>query len=302
MISEDRPLDALIPGLRASAAAGGVGFFDATVGSQRVWVIALGDDPGGVEGAHYRVAHILEAALLRTMSTPWTLPEVVAPEQVHLFQLVPIEGDLGRAVSAFGFGESILSGPRWEEILRAIPRSEASPPLETKGLPRAWSARVKRGASAPMVEELERRIRAETKDFWGEEPGAPAARLLKHAGALLGRTLAADTAGLDALESLLVSVDRGVFRWIPPLVLQAVADLVGVLAHQDHGAEPAWSFSEPEEDGFVPPPVLRVGDGTEEVHVPILLHLVRWWVMPLGQREETPPPLSEWVGDQFAKG
>lgn len=289
-MTDDRPLDALIPGLRPSVDTGGLGFIDATVGSDRVWVLGLAGETGGLRAIHAHAGQIIEAALLRALAQPAANLPGDAPTALHLLELDPQPGDLEPALAAYGLRPSHLSGPRWVEISSALAKKAEHHHL------RSYTAAVR--PAAPEVLRLHGALLERTVEVWGESPGAPARRLLALLGTEQGRELGPTLATLDLVEERLSSRAIGVIRWVPPLLLQAVADLVGLLAHEIFQASPAWSVAEPEEDGFVPPPVLRIGEGPEEFHVPVLLHLIRWWVLPIQEGEEV-PPLSAWMAEQF---
>lgn len=286
----DRPLDALIPGLRPSVDTGGLGFIDATVGSDRVWVLGLSGETGGLRAIHQHAGQIIEAALLRALAQPAASLPGEPPTALHLLELDPQPADLEPALAAYGLGPSQLSGPRWVEISSALAKKSGHHHL------RSYTARVR--PPAPEVLSLHSALLDRTVEVWGESPGAPARRLLALLGTEQGSELAPTLAALDLVEERVSSRAIGVIRWVPPLILQAVADLVGLLAHEVFHQSPAWSVAEAEEDGFVPPPVLRIGEGPEEYHVPVLLHLIRWWVLPIQEGEEV-PPLSAWMAEQF---
>jgi hypothetical protein len=114
----------------------------------------------------------------------------------------------------------------------------------------------------------------------------------------MGEETSATLEALDRLEASIVSREVGVIRWIPPSLLQAACDLVGAIAAQEIGLPVQWAHCEADEQGIAPPPLLRVDAGEDLVHIPIALHLLRWWVMPLREGEE-PSPLSAWIRDQF---
>ena len=131
-------------------------------------------------------------------------------------------------------------------------------------------------------------------EAWGAQPGNYWRQLANVLGEASDPTLAA----LDQLEERLVSKEVGFIRWIPPSLMQAACDLVGAIAAQQIGLPVQWAHCEAEENGLAPPPLLRIDAGDELVHIPIALHIMRWWIMPLQEGEE-PSPLSAWIRDQF---
>jgi hypothetical protein len=287
----DRPLDALIPGLHAPPPD--KSFLELPLPTGLEWIIPIDEHQGGPAALHHRVAQLIEAAMLSALATPPGNREDLGREvrRVRLFIFTQIEGDLFRALAAFALRPDPPSGDEWREVFAA---------LDAKGPPEsAWSAEVD-AASSPIGIEVRRLHQAlvdDTLEPWGAEPGRPADRLLHLLSDLGGRPMSTALEAIDLAESLLISKKHSCIRWLPPLVFQALCDLVGVAASRDLGAEIEWAVSETETDGFTPPPLFRVG---EQDHVPIALHLLRWWVMPLRAGEEV-PPLSAWVRDQFSR-
>lgn len=272
---------------------------EATIAGAPAWILALDRDPGGAAALQRWAARHLEAAILAHVSAPCPRAVGETPEGygaiptggVHLFVYAPIEGDVRRALAPFGLTPSELSGPRWDEVRAALREAVPDAPLVA-----TYSARV---VARPALRSLHDALVADTEEVWGAAPGQPAARLLHVAHDLLGREHDADLAGLDAVEALIVDRTPGVLRWLPPLVLQALADLVGAVALRTLGSRVEWAECAPEPDGFTPPPLLRLTTrrAPEPVHLPIAHHLVRWCVMPLLAGEQA-APLSAWLADE----
>ncbi len=105
-------------------------------------------------------------------------------------------------------------------------------------------------------------------------------------------------AGLDLLETIFGQQRPGILRFIPPRFFLAIADTIGVVAAREFGAKVAWSDASPDDDGFAPPPLLRIATKEGEAHIPAALHLLTWCIMPLADGEVA-PALSEWALDQF---
>lgn len=299
-MSDDRPLDSLIPGLRVPRSNGGLHLMEASIAGAPAWVFGLDRDPGGAAGLQRWAAHHLEAALVARAAEPAPAVRGDHPEGygvpptggLHLFLYASIAGNLSAALRPFGLVQSALSGPRWDEVRKGFGEAIAAPvPVAT------FSAKVQ---MKPELARIHAALVADTGEPWGTEPGRPAARLLHLAADLLGTPLRADRAGLDAVEELVVDDAPEVLRWLPPLVLQALADLVGLVVEQDLQAPVEWAECAPEPDGYTPPPLfrLRTRRAEEPVHLPIAQHLVRWCVMPL-RRGEVTVPLSAWLTDEI---
>lgn len=297
-MSEDRPLDALIPALRAARGTGGLHLLEASIAGAPAWVLGLDRDPGGAAGLQRWAAQHIETAILARMAAPG--PHVLGEDPtgygeaptggLHLFLYADVAGNLARALQPFGLVPSELSGPRWDEVRTALAEGVGST------APRAtFTARVRQ---RPELPALHRALIEDTLEPWGAAPGRPASRLLHLVDDLTGTSVEPDAEGLDLVESLLVDPTTDVIRWMPPLLLQALADLVGVVAQEALRVPVQWAECAPEPDGYTPPPLLRLETRreTEPVHLPIAEHLVRWCVMPL-QKGEQPVPLSAWLAD-----
>jgi hypothetical protein len=254
------------------------------------WALAIPEDPGGPRALHQRTARLLEASLLAALSTPPDDAERLdrTPRSLHLFCYPPIAGDLERALAAFGLKPAPDEGDGWAAVHLALAAGRAP-------ATRWWVPFLHGVLGAVKASQLDRELREVTVERWGELPGLPGQRLCQALQPALG-PLGPDLASLDRIEGALITRQTGAIRWLPPLVFQALCDLVGAIAASELGAAAEWSVAEAEPGEPVPPPMLRVR-GT--VHVPIGLHLVRWWVMPLAEREDV-PPLSTWCRSQFA--
>lgn len=134
---------------------------------------------------------------------------------------------------------------------------------------------------------------------WGNPPG--------WAGESLCRTLKQgppfDLRTLESLERTLVPDESECIRWIPSLCFQALCDLVGILSTTSTRSVDWASAAAPAEGSKAEiaetiPPLLRMREGSEEMHVPIGLELLRWCVMPK-QPGEVIPPFSKWLESAF---
>jgi len=303
-VGDDRPLDDLVAGLRPASRGH---FLEAQIGGKKAWIIALDEPLSGAALLRKRVQEILEGALVAAVSAP--APQVRGDDAksygepptggVHLFLYREVPGDLARAVLPFGLAPSALSGPRWDEIRTTLAASFA-------GMERPVATFTAQVAVEAALGPAHAALVADTLEPWGASPGQPAERLVHLAEDLgvhgvdagLRNGVDADLAGLDAIEKLFVSRRANVLRWIPPLVLQAMADFIGVIA-QGMGSKVEWAECMPEPDGYTPPPLFRLttAHAAAPIHLPIALHLVQWCVMPV-LPGETLPPLSAWLADQ----
>lgn len=197
---------------------------------------------------------------------------------------VPYDAVAMAATMSHVRGEALRCGTTAPDEPSAVYEVEVAPPA------------AERGAVLASVELALRE--AVTGTVWGEQPGSFFRAL---SGVLAARgeaPLPATTESIDRLELLAGQFVPARVRWIPPAVFQALCDVVGVVASREFGRKVDWAASEPEEDGFAPPPLLRAKLPDGVVHIPIAEHLLRWSMMPLAEGE-LPPPLADWVADQF---
>lgn len=289
---DDRPLDSLVPGLSAPPPPADQSFLELHLPDGDEWVLSVLNDPGSPGALHHQVGHLVEASLVSALSAPRADEAAMRRDlkRLRLLLFAPIEHP-APAITAFGFGPETPAGEHWQEIYAEIAGPDRTPHSTFAAAVDPFGA-----ALGAEILRLERALLDDTREVWGEDPGQPSARLLHLMQDLSGQTFRSDLATIDAAEALLVSSKPACIRWIPPLVFQALCDLIGVVAQRALGAEVEWAVSEPEPDGFVPPPTFRVAGTT---HVPIALHLLRWCIMPLRPGEKV-PPISEWMRDQFA--
>ncbi len=272
-------------------------------GGERSLVLVCWDDPGSREVLHGEVRRRVEAALLTELCRP---PEalragVPLPSAVRLlFFCAPKEAP-GPALRAFGLAEVAAGGDlapalahvrgEAQRVGREVPDAPTS----------AWEARLAPppGERGETLARLEAALLARVGDEpWGERPGAFHAALAASARELGLGSIPPTGEGLDAVERIAIHYTPGPIRAIPPLVFQALCDLVGVVAVREHGRRVEWAASGVDARGVPSPPLLRVASSDGPVHLPIALHLLRWCVMPVSAGEVV-PPVSDWVLDQF---
>lgn len=298
----DRPLEDLGAPLRRSPIHERVLVVERPDGFE--WVLTVWEDPGGDRALHTGVRRLVEATLLSALSCPASHREAVeqTPRALRLIQLADVPGRADAALRAFGFQPWEAPASWLEERLAAL-RTEARAVGAPLGDVRAtWSAEI-REPSGMLGDKLRALHTVMTDrlgaDVWGATPGGPS-RLLAE---LLRRFFAAEITptldGLRTAEVLLVQQGPGFVRWIPPLLFQALCDLVGVVTVATWGEPVQWAVCAPEPGGFVPPPTFRIDSPSWASHVPIAAHLLRWCVMPL-QPGEQPPPLADWIAKQYA--
>lgn len=302
------PLGELFPSLRSAPEVVGRAAVHPRVlladdGIARSYVLVCWDDPGSVEALHREVRRRVEAALLADLCrSPSSLREGALPAKALrlLFFCEPAQ-DPTPALRAFGLKRIELG----LELAPAMAHVRGEAQLTGRDVPdsptSSWEARF----ASPPNERGETLLRLEAAlaerlgdDTWGERPGAFYGALADASEALGLGAIPASGDGLDAVERLAIHYAPGPLRAIPPLVFQALCDMVGVVAVREHGRRVEWAASSGDDAGVPSPPLLRVASSDGPVHVPIGLHLLRWCVMPLAEGEIV-PPVSDWVLDQF---
>jgi hypothetical protein len=269
-------------------------------GEEAAWVLACWRDPGGAKALHAALRPRIEATLLAALSTPAGMlrERPVRQESLRLALFPEIDG-AREAVRAFGLQKDAGDDATWQRALAHL-RGEA----QTLGTgagdtpSSTWTARL---ARADGIDAVEARLCDATPDdeVWGADPGAPSRRLAAALASEGHPAFEPDLDGLRALEPVVVPQVRGPIRWIPPLVFQALCDLVCVVIERDCMKRPELAVCELDDDGLAPPPLFRLAQrGGAHVHVPLGEELLRWCVMPARPGEDI-PPLARWVAATF---
>lgn len=310
MMSAERPLDALLGSLSSSDSplpqeAIHTRVLELGPEEGDAWVIAMWSDPGELPEIRWQVQRLLEATLLANLSRAAESGEALdrVPSQVRFLAFSTTQDNLATALKPFGFrldntfafeGDA-LEALRQEGMEMGWPVPEQ--PISSWTVPLQQPTSDGREGLVTIHKELRERIH---KDCWGSNPGA----FSRYAGLLMRRELDVDIQptlkGLDRFEDKVVIHNaRNCIRWIPAMLFQALADLIGVTIDQVYGHKVEWALCEPEDNGYGPPPVFRItyADG-RETHLSIGMHLLRWCVMPILEGEEV-PRLSEWLQSEF---
>jgi len=314
MMNHERPLDALLPELGEAHAP-----IPLTHVHQRVlevatddgdleWLLICWRDPGGPQALHQSLMPVVEATLLAELSRPANNLGTARHVGIRL-ALFETVADVAAATAAFGFHEQTWDAHAQPGTMAAIRDEAARVGLQVPERPVAlWHAPIRHpeGDHGARLFELQQMMSARMQDdVWGATPGGPSKLLANYIERMFRETIAPDLDGLSTLELLLVQRERdevsdmGPIRWIPPLLFQALADFVGVVATTVFGARVQWAVCEQDALGLYPPPHFRVDvPGGQSYYLPVGLHLVRWCMMPLRAGEDV-PTLAEWLADQF---
>lgn len=276
-------------------------------GGEFILGFVIWKDPGSARTLRHELGLRIEATLLSLLSR--SADDLVAegerrPSRILVFSFEPLGAESTAAFTPFGLAEVPYDPARYARAMAHVrgeaQRCGATPPdapTSVHEVPVALPD-ARRGVD---VETLEAVLREGLAGLvWGEKPGSHFIALSTALGAIDEKPLTPEAIAFDRLESIVCQLVPSRIRWIPPLVFQGLCDAVGVIATKEFGRKIDWAPSEADEDGLAPPPLLRarLDDGT--VHIPIGEHILRWSMMPLA-KGEIPPPLSEWLLDQFGR-
>lgn len=311
----DRPLDALLPGLRAPAAPA---VPQAPV-HQRVlemaeddgfsWNFALFGNPGTVRDLHKQVLALLEATMLAELSAAARHTAergaVRQPRVVRLMVYPSLPWAAQPGLVAFGLQQVGWDAARHAEVNDAFRREAATARVSIGEVPAAvFEARVSvpEGSLGDKLAAIELGMAKRLGSaVWGETPGQHSHLFAAWAAQEFHEAIRPTRDGLRALEFLVAQREPGVIRWVHPLAFQSICDLIGVIAETEFAVRVAFSVCSEDRGGMAAPPVFRVEPKSgARYHVPIAHHVLRWLVMPLGPGED-PPSLADWMPDQFSE-
>jgi hypothetical protein len=228
------------------------------------------------------------------------LAEHYAPlSAIELYLFEEPTFDIGPALRPFALERADLGAPLAQKPLSLVRREAQLVDGAPSDEPCArYVARVSPSGHALRAPLHAALLAQAPRTAWGGEPGKLASVL----GAFLTSQgvagIAPTRTGIETLESIVVSQERGVLRLIEPLVFQALCDLIAVAAHSTWQTEAEWGVCEPDENGLTPPPVIRVSHGPDTWHVPLGEHVLRWCVMPAAVGESV-PSLGAWAEHEF---
>ena len=262
------------------------------------WVLPVWADPGEGPALHQALKSRMEATLLQELSRPASSFLQEGRKRFEYIWLVAFSrlANPAEAIRAFGFRPVSFRNemqPAIAHVRQEAARVDRALPNDVAEVFEAAIARQ------PAIEPLEDALLEHTGDeVWGERPGKCFERLANATHGFGLPDLDGDWHGLRQLERFAVPPSREVVRWIPPMVFQGMADLIGVLAHRQ-GLKVDWAMCEPDEHGVAPPALLRLANSSgNAVHLPVGLELLRWCVMP-ARHGETIPSVADWAADVF---
>ena len=301
------PLDELVPGLRIrterlpALAAHPRGSRVTNDAGEDVVVLASFAPIESARALHQAFKPIVEAALLSILSQPQTA-DLRSPVALELYTFAPFPFAPDAAFALFGFVAQPLDAHEGRRALALLRREALLLDGQVSDEPLLRFRATLHVTPSDIVRQTTARLRAEaTGTPWGTEPGALARRLAVVLHELSFAGVEPSRAGIERLESILVSDAHDVIRWLDPLCFQALCDLVAVAAHNTWGANVEWAVCEVDtETSLAPPPLIRVYKHSDRSsgHVPLGEHILRWCMMPRRAGEDI-PTLGAWAEHEF---
>jgi hypothetical protein len=292
-VSEDRPLDSMVPEMRTLGGAGEGAPSDVPPVHPRVlevglesgseWTMAIWSDPHGAVAE--RVVSLLRATLTMEMSKPPTADLLARDFQaVRLLVFAELADQTIDRLEQFGFEQVEYAADQYEERMGAWRKEAAAADIELPGAPASvWRLNIAHltGSDAQRVKGVARELTDRLDGQpWGATPGGVSRLLARRLESELDVDIGMDVAELDRMiDHLVPDVDHAI-RWVPPVVFQALCDYVGVVAHGQYERKLQWGLCEETDEGLVPPPTFREPSGDEANTIPIGRVMVDWLVFP----------------------
>lgn len=307
-LSEDRPLDSLMPEMRGGKKGGGedphagapgqVGaihprVLEVGLEEGREWTLACWEDCPPVEFGE-QFGQLVEATLLREASR---IPAWEADEQrkftgMRVLTFDSIRQENRRILRQLGFVEGNYVADEYEERMDAW-RREANaagmqPPMRPVSV---WHVPVAEfdaeraealdAIEATMLEKL-------GGEVWGETPGGMSKLLARQLAEHFDIDAGLDPESLAAMAGAVTPDALQAIRWMRPVFFQALCDFVGVLLHGKYGLQVQWGMCEPNDQGIVPPPMFRDPEGPGRGAIPVGREVLRWCVLPVDDADQLP--------------
>lgn len=309
-VSEDRPLDALVPGMGPGAGtsndephADAPSDVDAIhprvleVGLEegREWTFALWDDPGASE-IRGDLLQLVRATLLRELSRP---PGETTDEEpfvgMRVLSFDSLLEESRNALRALGFTEEPYDPEEYSERMKAWRNEATAGGFRAPARPTSnWFLPVARheGDRGEALDAIVGSVIDELGgEVWGETPGGPSKLFARELEQSHDVEIGMDLESIATMESHAFPEATSAIRWCPPVIFQAICDYAGVVLHGAYGVRVQWGLCEPDERGVTPPPMFRTpGD---DRRIPVGRALLDWCVLPPNDSETDNGVLAE---------
>ena len=306
-VSEDRPLDSLMPEIQGGGSGGDEAFHadaptDVGAIHPRVlevgleegteWTLACWNDPGEA-GMRTQFGQLVRATLLKEMSRlpEWEREEERAFVGMRLLSFDSLVREGRVVLEELGFAEEPYDPDQFSERMAAWRQEARAAEMEVPARPVSnWHLPVVDPASErPGLAGVEARMLDKLgSEAWGQTPGAMSRHAARELEAEFDIEIALGSEGLRTMASYLTTDAKSAIRWTAPVFFQAICDFVGVVLHGKYGIRVQWGVCEPDPRGVVPPPMFRQpGSGTDGT-IPIGAHVLDWCVMPVAEGGDVP--------------
>lgn len=290
---ENRPLDALLPGLSSAAPISGrdsgpainPSVLEVELEDGYEWLYAGWSDPGGGIALRTEIERLMAVTLLWHLSAS---PDEVDERDFRLMRLLlfdDIAGNPGEALATLGFRVTLFDPDAYRGRLLSLHDIASESGWEIPDKPRSvWEADIVKpdDAIASRIRDIEKTLIEELADEpWGGTPGKPSKLLAEQIRMRFGTEIEPTSKGLETLDVLLFDHTPETIRWMTPMVFQAVCDFIGVVIQNEFEREVGWAESRIEpESGQPQPPILRVSTPEGPKILPIGLRMVQWYGLP----------------------
>lgn len=305
-MSEERPLDALLPGLGKSTrkksepiAASPLHprVLEVKLEDGWEWTLGAWSDPGA-RALSKRLKELIQATVLAELSkSPDSKTASRNFGKMRLLVFSKFSDKSLKAIEKIGFSADGFSPDQYAERVAAWQDEARAAGLDAAARPTGvYVLDITR--AAPVLDQNLRTIQGlMTKrlagEFWGQTPGGPSRLMATYLRQYFNATVTPDRKGLHELELFIVQDRPQCLRWVDPAIFQALCDFVGVILRAVYDLKVQWGVCTPDASGFATPPVFRVKRPDGYQIVPISLHVLNWCVMP--RSDDDAPTLAQAV-------
>ena len=310
---EDRPLDALFPELAAElppvqAAPDGPPsppvfwrVLEVELEDTWQWALASFAAPQDAHALLASLSPLIEATLLQELSRPpgYGGLESRAFEGAVLFAFEAFPPSWTPTLEAAGLTPLDRYEPdHYRARMTAWQREAAEAGLACPDRPaQIWWMPLHR--PDPALARALKIIQVRTAEalgsrVWGHSPGLPSKIMAQHVQAQLSTVISPTLQGLHELDMLMVERVHGRVRWLDPMLFQGLCDLIGVLAIHELRQRVQWGMCQPDGQGGVLPPLLRLDRAQGPHDLEIGLELYRAIIAPLPAGQDA-PLLRDWA-------
>lgn len=299
-VSEERPLDSLMPEMQKSGLSGGDDphrdaptdvealhprVLEVELEAGHEWTLAFWEDPGP-ESIRTDLHHLMRATVLKELSR---LPRQERDDPrsflgARALAFESLREPTREALESLGWSEESYDPEEYSERMKAWQNEARAAELDVPARPVSiWQLPARR-ADPPRRDPLdavaEEMLESVGDEYWGETPGGISKLLARGLEEQFDVDIELGVEGLRTVEREVVPDGPDAISWVRPILFQGICDFVGVVLHGAFGVRVQWGLCEPDERGLVPPPMFR--DPATQNTLPIGRALLDWCVLPDG--------------------